>query len=79
MTAGALLKLIVLTIGFLRLLAQIGQQKRLLDAGAAEAILKGARESDDAIKKANAARELVRTSLERSPDGLRDNDGYKRD
>lgn len=45
----------------------------------AAAILKGLREADEAIAKARAARDLVRSDIERNPDRLRDDDGYRRD
>jgi hypothetical protein len=37
-------------------MAEFAKTKRLMDAGAAEAVLKGVRDADDAINRANIAR-----------------------
>lgn len=55
------------------------QEKQLLDAGSAQAVLKGLQDADDAITHAKKARELVRIDAARNPSGvLNDDDGFKR-
>lgn len=49
----AILKLV---LGLASKLAEYISNKRLMDAGAAEAILKGLRDADDAIARADRAR-----------------------
>lgn len=50
------------------------RERRLLEAGAAQAVLKGVRDADEAIRRARAARDAVRDD----PDSVRD-DPYNRD
>jgi len=53
--------------------------KQLLDAGSAQAVLKGLQDADDAISRATKARELVRLDAARNPSGVLNNDdGFKR-
>jgi hypothetical protein len=50
-----------------------------IDSALAAAILKGLRESDDAIKRAQDARKVVRDSIAANPDSVSDDDGFRRD
>jgi ABC-type uncharacterized transport system YnjBCD ATPase subunit len=50
-----------------------------IDSALAAAILKGLRESDDAIKQAQDARKAVRDSIAAKPDSVSDDDGFRRD
>jgi hypothetical protein len=50
------LSLLKLLIGLAGNLAEYVRQKKLMDAGAAEATLKGLRDADDAIRRAADAR-----------------------
>lgn len=68
-------------LSLLRLLLQLAstvathlRERRLLEAGAAQAVLKGVRDADEAIARARAARDAVRDD----PDSVRD-DPYNRD
>lgn len=54
------------------------RDKQLLDAGAAMAALDNLKAANDAIDRANIARERVRADLERSPDRVRDHDPFER-
>jgi hypothetical protein len=65
-------------VGFLRDL--LGWQRREEDrqAGAAEAVLKGNQQADEAISAAIQAREAVRSELARNPASLRDDDENRR-
>jgi hypothetical protein len=62
------------------ILAFIGWQNREADrqAGAAEAVLKGNQQADEAISAANDAREAVRSELARDPSKLRAEDEFSR-
>jgi hypothetical protein len=66
-------------LAFLKALTELAQNKQLMDAGAAEAILNALEAQNDAIAKAQAARNAVANNNERDPDSiLRDDDGFKR-
>lgn len=73
------LSLVAAALAAVRAFLQWLVDTRRIDAAVAEAVLKGMRESDDAIRKAQAARAGVRADLERNPAGLRDDDGFRRD
>ena len=65
-------------VGFLRDL--LGWQRREEDrqVGAADAVLRGNQEADEAISAANKARDGVRDTLARNPERLRDEDEFSR-
>lgn len=74
------LKLILALISLVRLLVTWAEQKKWMELGAAQAALKGLKDSDDAIQKAKSAREAVRSDLERNPDNvLRDDEFTRKD
>jgi hypothetical protein len=52
--------------------------RQLIDAGTNEAVVKGLRDADQAIDRAQKARELVRAAVERDPAELMRDDGFKR-
>ena len=54
------------------------ERSKQIDAALSAAILKGLRESDDAIKLANDARQAVRDSIARNPDSVRESDEFER-
>lgn len=55
------------------------QERQLLDAGAAQATLKGIQDADAAIAKASRARADARADNQRDPSGvLTKDDGFKR-
>lgn len=56
-------------------LAQYAQQKQLLEAGAAQAILGGVREAEDAVERARAARADVRHDADSVRDDPNNRDG----
>ncbi len=78
MTASTILSLISAVFAFARWLIGKAEQKKWMEAGAAEAALKGLQEADDAISLANKARADVRDTLTRHPDKLRDEDEFSR-
>lgn len=79
MTVATALSLISAVLAIARSLIQWAEQNKWMEAGAAQAALQGLREADDAIAKARQARQDVRNSIARDPDGvLRDDDGFKR-
>lgn len=55
------------------------ERRGLIEAAVAQASLKGLRESDEAIKLAQTARQAVRDSIAANPDSVHDNDGFRRD
>jgi len=55
------------------------RDRRIIDAATAQSILEGIRDADKAIGRAKAARALVRDAVEREPERLHDDDGYRRD
>ena len=68
---GTLLALVRSLIEYLR-------ERRLIEAGTAEVLLKSNREQQDAIDQAKAAREQVRADLARGADPMSD-DEFRRD
>lgn len=78
MTAGTILSIISAVFAVARWLVGYAEQQKWMEAGAAEAALKGIKEADAAISMANKARENVRADIARDPSKLRDDDGFKR-
>ena len=78
MTASTIISIISAVLAIARWLVGYAEQKKWMEAGAAEATLKGLQDADEAIKVANSAREAVRSELARDPAKLRDDDGFKR-
>ncbi|MCC7047214.1 MAG: hypothetical protein IT562_10915 [Alphaproteobacteria bacterium] len=73
---------IAIVAAVLRIVAAVVQSlqnQKLIDAAVAEVILKGLRESDDAIQQAQDARKAVRDRIARDPAELRRDDGFRRD
>lgn len=54
------------------------KDRRLIEAGRAEIIAQNLKAALDEIAKAHLARDAVRYALERDPDRLRDDDGFRR-
>lgn len=78
MTASAILSIISALLGIIRYFVGYAQQRQWIDAGAAEAVLKGLQDADVAISAANKARQDVRSDIARNPAGLRDDDDFRR-
>jgi hypothetical protein len=64
-------------LSFVRWLTGYLHDRQIIDAATKDVMLKNARESLDAIEKANKARALVRADLSRGADPMSD-DGFKR-
>lgn len=79
MTASTIIGLITALLSIIKLVAQYATSNQLLSAGAAEEILRGIKNAQDAVDKANAARELVRANSLRDPSSVMSDDGYRRD
>ena len=77
-TASAIISIISAVLAIARALVEYVQQRKWMDAGAAEATLKGIRDADAAIKKGNDARAAARDNAAKHPDSVRDDDGFKR-
>lgn len=78
MTVSTIISIISAVLAVARWLVGYAEQKKWMEAGAAEATLKGLQDADKAIAAANQARAAVRDTLTRNPDQLRDDDGFKR-
>ncbi len=79
MTASTIIGLLSALLSAVKLIAEYAVSKRLMAAGAAEAILKGTQDAQTAIARASAARDLVRADLERDPASILSDDGFRRD
>lgn len=79
MTATTIIGIISAVLAIIRSLVQYAEQKKWMDAGTAEAALKGLQDADEAITRAQSARRLVRLGNARDPASvLNDDDGFKR-
>jgi len=67
MNALGLLKVLVSLVSSI---AQYMHDKQLLEAGAAQSVLKGLQDANEAIKRANSARDAARLSSD-NPDDYR--------
>jgi hypothetical protein len=77
-TAASIISIISALLGLAKWFVAYAEQKRWMDAGAAQAALKGIADADIAIKDANDARQIVRDQHARDPSSVRDDDGFKR-
>lgn len=77
-TASTLLSIISAVFAIARWLIGYAEQKKWMEAGAAEATLKGLQEADAAIATANKARADMHDTITRNPDQLRDDDDFRR-
>jgi hypothetical protein len=73
------LAVIAAALALLRSLVEYLRDRRRIDAAVAEALLKSNREALDAVDRAYAARARLRADLERDPDRLMQDDGFRRD
>ncbi|MEH2501255.1 hypothetical protein V1290_000066 [Bradyrhizobium sp. AZCC 1578] len=79
MTASTILSIISGVLALARWLVGYAEQKKWMEAGAAEATLKGLQDADEAIKAGNEARAAARATHTNDPASiLRDDDGFKR-
>jgi hypothetical protein len=77
-TASTIISIISSVLAIARWLVGYAEQKKWMEAGAAEATLKGLQEADAAIAAANQARADVRDNIARNPDSLRAEDEFSR-
>ena len=79
MNATSILGIISAVLAIVKFFVEYAQQQKWIDAGTAQATLKGLQDANDAIQRAAQARELVRLNNARDPDSiLRDDDGFRR-
>jgi hypothetical protein len=79
MTASTIISLLSAVFAVARWLIGYAEKQKWMEAGAAEAALKGLKEADDAISAANKARADMHDANTRDPAGvLRDDDGFRR-
>lgn len=79
MSASAIIGLVSALLSIVKLIAEYAVSKKWMDAGTAQAVAKGLQDANDAIARASAARELVRSNLARNPDSILSDDGFRRD
>jgi hypothetical protein len=77
-TASTIISIISAVLALARWLVGYADHNKWMEAGAAEATLKGLQDADAAIAAANQARADVRDNLTRNPDSLRAEDEFKR-
>jgi hypothetical protein len=79
MTASTIISLLSAVFAVARWLIGYAEKQKWMEAGAAEAALKGLQEADAAISTANKAREEMRATHVNDPASvLRDDDGFRR-
>lgn len=78
MTAASIISIVSALLGLAKWLVAYAEQRRWMDAGAAQAALRGIDDADKAIKDASDARQSVRDRHARDPSSVRDDDGFKR-
>ena len=79
MTASAIITLVSALLSIIRSIADYAVSRKWMDAGTAQAIAKGLTDANDAIARANAARDLVRADIARDPGSVLSDDGFRRD
>lgn len=79
MTASAIIGVVSALLSIIKLIAEYAVSRKWMDAGTAQAIAKGLQDANDAIARANAARDLVRADIARDPSGVMRDDGFRRD
>jgi hypothetical protein len=72
------LSAIATAISLISALVQWLERRDIINAALSAAILQGLRESDEAIKRADDARQAVRDSIARNPDSVREPDEFER-
>jgi hypothetical protein len=78
-TASTIIGIISAVLAIVRYLVQHAEQQKWMEAGAAQAALKGLQDADAAISKAREARQDARQRNAADPAiVLRDDDGFKR-
>jgi ABC-type uncharacterized transport system YnjBCD ATPase subunit len=78
-TASTILSIISAVFAVARWLIGYAEKQKWMEAGAAEAALKGLQEADAAISTANKARADMRDANTSDPSSiLRDDDGFRR-
>lgn len=78
MTASAIIGVVSALLSIVKLIAEYAVSRKWMDAGTAQAIAKGLQDANDAIARANAARDLVRADLARDPDSVMREDEFMR-
>lgn len=79
MTASTIIGIIGAAFTILRYFVEYAQKQQWIEEGVAKVILQSLKDSDDAIKSAQDARQAIRDNNARDPASvLRDDDGFKR-
>lgn len=72
------LNIIGVLLGLVQNLVSYLHERKVIDAATKEVLLQNAQDSLEVIAKARAARQAVRDELNKHPERLRDDDGFKR-
>lgn len=78
MTISTVLSIISAALAIARFFITYAEQKKWMEAGAAQAALQGIQEADNAVTKARDARLAVRDQHARDPDSVMSDDEFKR-
>lgn len=78
MTASAVIGIISAVFSIVRFFVDYAQRQKWIDEGTAAVVLKSLQDSDDAISRAQNARQLVRASITRDPASVMRDDEFKR-
>lgn len=78
MTISTVLSIISAAFAIARFFISYAEQKKWMEAGAAQAALQGIKDADNAIANAREARERVRSDIAADPKRLRDHDEFER-
>lgn len=78
MTAATIISIISAVLAIAKYFVELAQQNKWIDVGTTQAALKGLQEANDAITRAQKARELVRSDIARDPTSVRKPDEFER-
>jgi hypothetical protein len=78
MSIATILGIVSGVLGLLKWFVSYTEQKKWMEAGAAQAILKGIEDADQIVKQAREARQAVRDQHMRDPDSVMRDDEFKR-
>lgn len=79
MSASVIIGLVSALLSIIKMITDYVVSKKWMDAGTAQALAKGLQDANDAITRANAARDLVRADITRNSDSVMSDDEFRRD
>lgn len=78
MSAATIIGIISAILSIAKFFVETAQQNKWIDAGSAQATLKGMQDANDALTRAQKARELVRADIAADPSSVRKPDPFER-